>query len=77
MLSFKGALYLPGLSMGNPNDLCQSLAKGAKQQGAQVFEGVCVEEVVVESERVTGVKTNQGDIECDIFVNCARQVSCC
>lgn len=72
---FQGALYVPGLSMSNPSDLCQSLAKGAKLQGAQVFEGVCVEGVDVGSGRVTGVKTNQGDIECDIFVNCAGQVS--
>ena len=60
--------------MGSPSDLCQSLAKGAKLQGVQVFEGVCVEGVDVEGGRVTGVKTDQGDIECEVFVNCAGQV---
>ena len=40
-----------------------------------MFEGVCVEGVDVEGGRVTGVRTDQGDIECEVFVNCAGQVS--
>ena len=43
--------------------------------GVQLFEGVCVESVEVENGRVAGVKTDHGDINCEIFVNCAGQVS--
>ena len=43
--------------------------------GAQVFEKVVVEKVEVKNGRVSGVKTNLGSVQCDIFVNCAGQVS--
>ena len=42
--------------------------------GAHVFEKVCVERVEVENGRVCGVKTNRGDIKCEVFVNCGGQV---
>ena len=38
------------------------------------MEGVCVEEVLVEKERVTGVLTDKGEVKCEVFVNCAGQV---
>jgi len=40
-----------------------------------LFEGVSVTGVQVEEGRVSGVSTNHGDIECEIFINCAGQVS--
>ena len=42
--------------------------------GVSIFEGVRLEGVDVEGGRVTGVKTNKGNISCEIFVNCAGQV---
>ena len=42
--------------------------------GIGIYEGVCVEGVDVEGGRVTGVRTNKGNISCEIFVNCAGQV---
>ena len=42
--------------------------------GVHVFEKVCVERVEVENGRVCGVKTNKGDIKCEVFVNCGGQV---
>ena len=42
--------------------------------GAGIYEGVRVEGVDVEGGRVTGVRTNKGNISCEIFVNCAGQV---
>ena len=42
--------------------------------GVGIYEGVRVEGVDVESGRVTGVRTNKGNITCEIFVNCAGQV---
>ena len=43
--------------------------------GVRLYEGVRVERVEVQDGRVSGVKTNKGNIECEIFVNCAGQVS--
>ena len=42
--------------------------------GVQLYEGVSVEGVLVKDGKVAGVSTNRGDVECEIFVNCAGQV---
>ena len=42
--------------------------------GVGIYEGVCVEGVDVEGGRVTGVRTNKGNISCEVFINCAGQV---
>ena len=38
------------------------------------MEKVTVDKVLVSNNRVCGVRTNKGDIECEVFVNCAGQV---
>lgn len=43
--------------------------------GVKLYEGVSVEGVEVVDGKVAGVNTNKGKIECEIFVNCAGQVS--
>lgn len=68
-----GAIHLPGDGKVNPADLTQSLAKGARQGGVRVAEGVRALGVDVAEGRVTGVRTDAGDIECEVVVNCAGQ----
>src|SRR4051794_40095177 len=77
-----GAIWLPGDGKVNPADLTQSLARGSRQGGARVVEGVRVIGVDVDDgpsgPRVTGVRTDDGDggsalVECEAFVNCAGQ----
>jgi len=69
--------YVPGDGRVNPVDLTMSLARGAKQLGVRVVEGVTVTEVrtragsVAGIPQVTGVATSVGDIECEVVVNCA------
>ena len=62
----------------NPVDCTMSMAKGARQLGVMICEGVSVERVLTERGRVCGVRTNHGDIECEFVVNCggmwARQL---
>ena len=53
--------------------MTQALARGARQRGATVIEHVRVLEVLVADGAVTGVRTDQGDIEAEIVVNCAGQ----
>ncbi|CAN5351238.1 FAD-dependent oxidoreductase [soil metagenome] len=69
----QGALWIPGDGKANPADLTMSLAKGARNRGVKIVEGIEVTGVLTENGRVTGVQTTQGDIHCDILVNCAGQ----
>ncbi|HET6938839.1 MAG TPA: FAD-dependent oxidoreductase [Nocardioides sp.] len=68
-----GALWLPGDGTVNPTDLTQSLARGARQGGARVVEQVRVTGLGLDGRRVTSVQTDQGDVDCEIVVNCAGQ----
>ncbi|MEP6792484.1 MAG: FAD-dependent oxidoreductase, partial [Ramlibacter sp.] len=69
----QGALWLPGDGKANPADLCMSLAKGARNRGVKVMEGIEVTGVIAENGRVVGVKTAQGEIRCETLVNCGGQ----
>ena len=66
-----GAVFLPKDGQTNPVDVTQALAKGAKMSGAKVFENVRVSGIQIKNGRVTGVKTDCGDISAEIVVNCA------
>ncbi|MEZ5091812.1 FAD-dependent oxidoreductase [Nocardioides sp.] len=65
--------HVPGDGRVNPVDLTAALAKGARQLGVRVVEGVSVEEVLTaqagEISSVTGVRTAAGDVECEVVVN--------
>ena len=68
-----GAIWLPADGRANPTDLTMALAKGARQRGARILEHVRVIDVLVADGRVTGIRTDAGDIEAEIVVNCAGQ----
>ena len=68
-----GAIWLPGDGTANPVDVTASLARGARDQGARIFEKTRVTAVEQADGRVTGVVTDQGAIEADVVVNCAGQ----
>ena len=68
-----GAIWLPGDATANPTDLTQALAKGARQRGVRVVEKVRVLDVLVDRGAVTGVRTDAGDVEAEVVVNCAGQ----
>jgi 4-methylaminobutanoate oxidase (formaldehyde-forming) len=69
----QGAIWIPGDGKANPADLTMSLAKGARNRGVKVIEGIEVTGVASERGRVTGVRTAQGDVACEVLVNCAGQ----
>ncbi len=69
----QGAIWLPRDGTANPTDVTQSLAKGARMRGALVFERTRVLDVTTKDGAVTGVRTDQGDIEAEIVINCAGQ----
>jgi glycine cleavage system aminomethyltransferase T/glycine/D-amino acid oxidase-like deaminating enzyme len=75
--------HVPGDGRVNPVDLTQSLARGAKNLGVRIVEGVRVEDVLVEDGEVRGVRvsgfetgarapsstTELTTIECEYVVN--------
>ena len=68
-----GAIWLPGDGTANPVDVTASLAKGARDRGARIRQGVRVIGIDHRDGAVTGVKTDRGEIEAEIVVNCAGQ----
>ncbi|WP_343909565.1 FAD-dependent oxidoreductase [Nocardioides aquiterrae] len=68
-----GAIWLPGDGKVNPADLTQSLARGARLAGARIAERVRVTGFSTADDRVNGVRTDHGDVECEVVVNCAGQ----
>jgi 4-methylaminobutanoate oxidase (formaldehyde-forming) len=69
----QGAMWIPGDGKANPADLTMSLAKGARKRGVRMLEGVEVTGVITEAGRVAGVRTAQGDVRCEVLINCAGQ----
>ena len=63
--------YVKEDGRADPVDVTMALAKGARQKGVTVIEGVTVTGVTRKRGVVTGVTTAQGDIEAEIVVNCA------
>ena len=70
-----GAAFLPTDGQASPSDITMSLAKGARQAGVTIAEGVKVTDIEVEGGRVRAVVTDKGRIACDRLVLCAGQWS--
>ncbi|HEX6136085.1 MAG TPA: FAD-dependent oxidoreductase, partial [Casimicrobiaceae bacterium] len=72
-----GGVWIPGDGKANPTDLTQSLAKGARNRGARIVEGVRVIGVDAHNGQVSGVRWaaggERGAIACELVVNCAGQ----
>ncbi len=68
-----GANFLPTDGQASPSDITQSLAKGARMHGAKLMENVEVTGFVTDGDRITAVKTSQGNIACEKVINCAGQ----
>jgi sarcosine dehydrogenase len=68
-----GAAFLPTDGQANPSDITMSLAKGARQAGVKVFEQVEVLDVMKNNGRASAVIHDQGQIQCDVVVNCCGQ----
>ena len=63
--------YIPADGRVNPVDVTMSLARGARQQGVRIIEGVPVTGFATAGGAVTGVRTSHGDVEAEYVVNCA------
>ena len=63
-----GAAYIPSDGYIDPSSLTQSLARGARNGGVAIHEGVRVTGFVIAGNRVAGVVTDGGTIACEILV---------
>ena len=68
-----GAIWLPGDGRANPTDLTYALARGARDRGVTIRERTRVTAILTKNGVITGVRTDQGDVEAEIVVNCAGQ----
>ena len=68
-------VWLPTDAQGDPGNIAQAMAKGARMRGARVVEGVKVTGVTRAGGRATGVDWQSGEgrghIEAEHVVNCA------
>lgn len=66
-----GAVYVPNDGAVDPSSLTQAYARGAKAGGVKFVEGVRVTGFDASGRRVTRVRTDKGEIACEIVVNAA------
>ncbi|MBM3478159.1 MAG: FAD-dependent oxidoreductase [Alphaproteobacteria bacterium] len=64
-----GAVWVPSDGFVDPSSVTQALARGARDGGVAIREGVRVEGLVRVGRRVTHVVTDHGTIACDTIVN--------
>ena len=65
-----GALYHPDDGHVAPVDVTMALLKGARSQGAETYSEVEVTSMAQKPNDEWLVKTNKGDITCDVVVSC-------
>lgn len=62
--------YFPDDGRVNPADVCQALAKGARQQGVRIIENTKVQDIIKKDGKAVGVRTDAGDISAEVVVLC-------
>ena len=67
----QAAFHFPHDGRVNPADVTQALARGARLGGARIVEQTRVIGIEQRDGKVTGVRTDRGDIAAEFVVNCA------
>jgi 4-methylaminobutanoate oxidase (formaldehyde-forming) len=65
-----GAAYTPTDGQVDPARLCTALAASARAAGATIAPHTRVTAIPARDGRVTGVRTDRGDVECEVVVDC-------
>jgi len=63
-----GGVYMPEDGQADPVGVTNVLAKAAKIEGTQIFEKTPVTKILVKDNRITGVETENGKIDCEYVV---------
>lgn len=65
-----GAAFMPTDGQADPSGITQALARGARSRGCQIYEHTLANGFKIEKGRILAVETDDGDIKCDVVVNC-------
>jgi 4-methylaminobutanoate oxidase (formaldehyde-forming) len=65
-----GAAYLESDGHLDPSQLCYSLAAAARAKGVRIVQHTRVVGMATDGGRVSAVRTDRGDVACEIVVNC-------
>ncbi len=65
-----GACIMESDGQVDPSQLAQALASGARRGGAKIFPHTRVLAIRTKNQRIVGVDTDKGFIECEVVVNC-------
>src|SRR4051812_39232996 len=65
-----GGAFLTSDGYVDPSQLCYALAAGARANGVQVHTRTRVTGIDTDGGRVTRVRTDRGDLECEVVVDC-------
>ncbi|MEJ2171903.1 MAG: FAD-dependent oxidoreductase [Woeseiaceae bacterium] len=65
-----GGIHIPTDGYANAVDISQALAKGARANGAQIFQNTKVTKILHDTRKVTGVSTPAGDMTANVVVLC-------
>ena len=63
-----GGIYMPLDGQADPVGVTNVLAKAAKMEGAKIVEKCSVDKILVKNNRIAGVKTSKGIIDCEYIV---------
>jgi len=63
-----GSVYMPKDGQADPIGVTNVLAKAAKMEGVQIFEKTLVKKILVKNNRIAGVETSNGSIDCEYVV---------
>ena len=63
-----GGVYMPKDGQADPVGVTNVLAKAAKMEGVKIFEKTPVKKIILKNNKISGVKTEDGIIECEYVV---------
>ena len=63
-----GGVYMPEDGQADPVGVTNVLAKAARMEGVQIFEKTPVTKILVKNNRIIGVETSEGKIDCEYVV---------
>ncbi|SUZ89977.1 uncharacterized protein METZ01_LOCUS42831 [marine metagenome] len=63
-----GGVYIPNDGQADPVGVTNVLAKAARQHGATIIEKCSVKKILIKNNKIEGVETDQGKIDCKYIV---------
>ena len=64
-----GGTFSPRDGYAGPSEVLSGFSGGAKRAGVRIYEGVEAKEILADKGKVTGVRTNGGEISSPVVVN--------